>query len=103
MGRYIETKNALGKASQLLQEFPEITKLAAPKFTTDKDNVTVCVVENGPFDAAAVAYDGAEYVAFNDPSDWRAKTWLNVPRCVLTKLIDLGRCPADTLSLLPQI
>jgi hypothetical protein len=38
------------------------------------DNL-VCVVNNGPFGAAAYAYDKGEFMAFTDPSDPRPKRW----------------------------
>ena len=38
----------------------------------------VCVVENGPFDAAAYAFSKGEMKNFQIPSDYRLKTWLIV-------------------------
>ena len=36
----------------------------------------VCVVENGFFDAAGYCFSESEYKAFNQPTDYRPKTWL---------------------------
>ena len=50
--------------------------------------VYVCLVDNGPFTAAAVAYSEAEFNAFNHPSDYRPKKWYVVPRRDV-----IGVCP----------
>ena len=36
----------------------------------------VCVVENGPFDAAAYIYSLSELLAFDNPNDARKKRWI---------------------------
>lgn len=101
MGYYIETtKSSLQKAEQLLAEFPSITRLSKAELVNDAENVTVCVVENGFFDAAAVCYSEREFRAFNDASDPRPKTWLKVPKTVLQSLIGAGRCPNGVLSMI---
>ncbi|KKK56068.1 hypothetical protein LCGC14_3068240 [marine sediment metagenome] len=40
----------------------------------------VCLVDNGPFTAAAICYTEQEFDEFNDPSDPRPQTWYVVPR-----------------------
>jgi hypothetical protein len=102
MGYYIETiHGALQKARQLQQEFSQITLLDSPKRTTSTD-VTVCVVQNGHFDAAAIVYDVNELKAFTDPRDYRPKTWLSVPVTVIEQLVLAGRAPAPVLQRLPK-
>lgn len=36
----------------------------------------VCVVNNGPFEAAAYCNSANEFAAFNDAGDYRPKIWL---------------------------
>jgi hypothetical protein len=75
MGRYInqnsrgESLPTTGKAEALLNDGAKRVPCAWQK------NL-VCVVENGPFDAAGYAYCESEFKAFNLPSDTRRKTWL---------------------------
>lgn len=97
MGYYIETQNPRAKAGQLLAEFPEIQKTDAPVFDYTGKTVNVCVVENGPFDACAIAYDVNELDAFR-VDDGRRKTWLVVPNVTLHRLVMMGRAPASVLS-----
>lgn len=39
----------------------------------------VCLVDNGPFTAAAVVDSERDFRDFNDPRDYRPKRWLVVP------------------------
>jgi len=39
----------------------------------------ICIVNNGPFEAAAWCCDAGELVCFADPSDRRPKTWILIP------------------------
>lgn len=52
----------------------EAIKITGDKFVPNM----VCVVKNGPFDAAGYCYSEAEYEAFKRP-DGRPRTWLSVP------------------------
>lgn len=78
MGYYInELKDGkklpnLGKASFLIEN------ARAEKTTPSFKKNLVCVVNNGPFDAAAFCYCENEFAVFNHP-DGRPKTWLIVP------------------------
>jgi hypothetical protein len=52
----------------------------------------VCVIQNGPFDAAAVAFDKREFDEITDQHDHRPKTWLIVPdEVVYAQLPNLER------------
>lgn len=44
-----------------------------------KKDVVICLVDNGGFTAAGVAFDDAELEAFARPNDLRAKIWFWVP------------------------
>ena len=83
MGYYIN-KNAsgvslpaTGKAKVLLAD--EGAK--ATDGRTFEPNL-VCVVGNGPFDAAGYCYSQDEFDAFAEPQDTRKKTWLTHPKAV---------------------
>lgn len=79
MGYYINKTskgvdlNARGKASQLIAD--GATKLTGPPIFQEN---LVCVVENGPFDAAGYCYCEKEFQVFNI-FDGRPKTWLIHP------------------------
>ena len=55
------------------------------------DELLVCLVDNGPFTAAAVAVDKIEYDTFLRP-DGRTKVWYKVP---VTDLITVGAIPRN--------
>lgn len=42
--------------------------------------VPVCVVDNGPFEAAALAYSEEEFECFANPEDRRRKRWFLMDR-----------------------
>ena len=77
MGYYINSNSkdeglgATGKANGLALDGARII----PEPTTWQEGL-VCVVENGPFDAAAYVYNEKEMKEFQNPSDYRRKTWL---------------------------
>ena len=68
-----------------LREF-EITPVQDCEIT--KVMVPVCLINNGPFSAAAVAYKQAEMAAFME-EDGRQKIWFMVPRTRLYEVSDL--------------
>lgn len=98
MGYYIQTKENLHKADQLLCAYPEIKDVTGTTFSFDASGATVlvCVVENGFFDAAVVCYCGEEYKEFKR-NDGRPKRWLVLPRALAIKL-----CPL-VVDLLPRL
>ena len=93
MGYYIETKENLNKAQQLLAEHPEIKEVTQPVYDPTHKKIIVCVVQNGWFDAAAVCFSESELHAFAEP-DGRPKRWLELPRELAIKL-----CPRATQML----
>lgn len=54
------------------------------------DEVPVCLVDNGMFRAAAVAYSHGELRAFGDVTDMRPKAWFMVSREKLRDVSDLS-------------
>ena len=78
MGYYIQTDKPTGKAQQLM-EIPGTEKIVSGVPTWSEipsDKALICVVQNGPFDAAALAYSEKELEVFSLPNDLRPKTWL---------------------------
>lgn len=47
----------------------------------------VCLMDNGPFTAAGIAYDEAEIEAFQVEGDRRPKTWFAIPKKLLSPYI----------------
>lgn len=89
MTRYLQTAQPLDKAGQLLRNFDAVEvasdELSPP--TTVPNVVLVCVVQNGPFDAAAVVEDERDLIDFS-AEDGRTKRWLLVNRAVANDLAD---------------
>lgn len=54
-----------------------------------ESELPVCLVDNGMFRAAGVAYDERELEAFSVPSDTRPKVWFMVSREALRTASDL--------------
>ena len=94
MGYYIETDEIKGKAQWLIAH-AAAEVLAKPVLCTGT-HATVCVVDNGPFEAAAIAYSQKEFEVFCKP-DGRPKVWLRVPAKHVVRL-----CP-DIRNMLGNI
>lgn len=77
MGFYIQGPNNL-KADYLIQNHQaKVVSQTDAKMLVEKDEeAVVCVVENGPFDAAGLAFNLRELEAFTLDSDPREKTFL---------------------------
>lgn len=79
MGFYIETKSPKNKVDFLIKNHNCKVIDAYEGFERLKNNEgVVVVVDNGPFEAAAFAYDEAELNAFLQPTDYRPKTILAI-------------------------
>lgn len=84
MGYYIEVPQNKQKARQMVDLHN--AKIALHKeHNFDGPDALLCVVENGPFDAIAVAYDKEEMESF-DHDDGRPKTWLTIPKAKAMEL-----------------
>jgi hypothetical protein len=80
MGYYIQTSQPKNKAAAIKQDFDaiEVTVDEAEFFIKEQMGAVVCVVDNGPFEAAAYCYNLDEFRAFTLSEDDRPKTWLYV-------------------------
>jgi hypothetical protein len=76
MGYYIETSSFKNKAQWILEHCVLSQGMIRRPETVPEGFVPVCVVDNGPFEAAAIAYDMREAVVFDMPTDTRPKQWL---------------------------
>lgn len=83
MGFYIQTPVNNGKADWLLANVinaREIDVIEARGIAKRLDEAVICVVDNGPFEAAGFAYNERELDAFADILDPRPKRWVAIPR-----------------------
>lgn len=79
MGFYIECRVLHGKAKEIMQEYDAVeisVDEAESVFLEKKNGAVICVVDNGPFEAAAYCYSLNEFKAFSRSEDNRPKTWL---------------------------
>lgn len=82
MGYYLnqlpngEPLPSLGKADKLLSSIEGTKEIPEPN---EWEEDIVCVVSNGPFEAAAYAFNEREMSEFARP-DGRPKRWLKVPK-----------------------
>lgn len=90
MGLYIETPNKKNKADQLLALYPEVRELKLPFFDVTGNNFTIVVVENGPFDAAAIAYDFDELRRVTEKTG-RPVRYLYAPRELILRLVPIAK------------
>lgn len=84
MGYYINTGHNVGKAEWLIANESALELTFVPRSLADLSpdtelNGLICVVNNGPFEAAGFIYSDRELEAFTDPSDYRDKRWLVMP------------------------
>lgn len=77
MGYYINPPDK--SKEQFLVEFGEPIQASEVKARINECDLPVCLVDNGPFTAAGIAYDEAEADCFLQP-DGRPKRWFAVSR-----------------------
>jgi hypothetical protein len=78
MGKYIEVP-ILKKKAEYLIALHKAETMFDPEYLGG-DKVAICVVDNGPFEAAAIAVTPEEFDRFNNPADERPKYWLKMDR-----------------------
>lgn len=81
MGLYINPMN-ISKEQWLLQHTTKTFGRTPPSSINDvaDDEAIVCLVDNGPFTAAAVTCTQHELEVFLDPDDQRPKAWFVVKK-----------------------
>ena len=89
MGFYVQGP-PLGKAKFIEQNYSGIlaTKSQAEKMLSEMSKGVIVVVNNGPFEAAAFAFNKKEFDDFHGPNDYRTKQYVIIDRtkaCELTK------------------
>jgi hypothetical protein len=77
MGKYINPPDQTNE-SWLEANGRPVTQAEA-KQASDTGDTPVCLVNNGPFKAAGIAYDRSEFEVFTSPNDGRPKQWYLVP------------------------
>jgi hypothetical protein len=87
MGYYIETDGPKDKVNYLIETTG--AKPCLPVWPPPSDKTLICVVDNGLFEAAAIAFSKDEMEAFNWDGDDRPKTWLLVDKKIVINL-----CPS---------
>ena len=76
MGLYLEPPVTIGKAAWLIAN-AGATEIPAPDtFAFGPSSCIICVIENGPFDAAGVIFDERELHDFLHDGTGRPRTWL---------------------------
>lgn len=90
MGYYIETPSSKHKVEYLCINHHAllIDSHTAGDIARqpDGDIAAICVVDNGPFEAAAILVDYREFKAFDNPHDGRPKTWLALNKSTVFQL-----------------
>lgn len=70
-----------------LMQLPDVDVLDGPPAThVIGDKVAVCIIDNGPFDAAGIAFSEAELYDFVEGARDTPCEWLMIPIATVTKL-----------------
>lgn len=99
MGYYINTINGVdlpkrAKANALIQQGAQLVFIVPDSIAeVPPGKALVCVVQNGPFDAAAVIIDDRELKAVANPSDGRPRSWLMMDRETAFKAANIKEMP----------
>lgn len=87
MGHYIQTGEPTGKAEYITGVYDAI-RIERPKdFSDVPDSLAlVCIVSNGPFEAAAYIYDQEEFDRLTRGDDQRPRCWILMDRNTAERL-----------------
>jgi hypothetical protein len=89
MGYYINPSDGSSKESWLEKHGEPLSLLEVKEFDFNKGSLPVCLVDNGDFTAAGIAYDSGEKDYFLDSShDSRPKAWFSVKKDLLKEWYD---------------
>ncbi len=87
MGYYIQVPKNKGKAQQIVELYGGRIAFSPPSFEDiTPEEAIICVVDNGPYEAAGFAYNQDKLYAFSH-MDGRRKEWVIMNRqkaCELT-------------------
>ena len=88
MGYYIETPWPKNKANLICEAVKDAVIIDEPKKFSDipSEYGLICVVDNGPFEAAAFCYNEREFEEFTRQDDPRPRKWVMMDRVVAEKL-----------------
>lgn len=92
MGYYIQTPTNKNKADFIVDNYGARIVNEIPKWSDDE--AIICVIDNGPFEAAGYAYSPQELEEFasadlRDPQ--RVRTWLKMDKTLAKKLSGYSR------------
>ena len=91
MGYYIEVERPKGKAQQLADLHGATILPQRPEAFEDVPDTLalICVVDNGPFEAAALCYSREEFIEFadTDHGDRRPRQWLLMDKALAHQLV----------------
>jgi hypothetical protein len=94
MGFYIQGP-ALCKAQYIVSEYDgKIIPCPNAFSEIPQDKALLCVVNNGPFEAAAYCFSEREFEAFTESTDERRKTWLIMDKQKVHELTGYKERPA---------
>lgn len=87
MGFYIEVPQPKGKAQQLADLHGATITLRPTTLEHVPEGLAlICIVDNGPFEAAALCHSAEEFDAFSDPNDPRPRQWMLMDQAMAHKL-----------------
>lgn len=86
MGCYVNPQG-MTKEKWLKANAESESVMDVPDFVPD-DCLIVCLVDNGPFTAAAVGYSERELEYFKSPNDLRPKKWYVVQKVKLVSVLN---------------
>lgn len=88
VGYYIQTSRPRNKAADIYTEHPSSELIPQPASFAEvpEGKGLICVVDNGPFEAAAFCFDEWEFEEFIRTDEDRTRTWILMPRELAEKL-----------------